>query len=138
MKRTFWLLKIVLVYRGCWIIKCRIREGRLYYLLRGLACTEDNCISGIKRFGITASLLMRLVQGVINLRLPGLVLQPCHTNQGRQAVVQDWAMTRARAKLHLPMPFLFKVKENPNSHSQIRAKLTSILRMAFIKKFLNS
>ena len=30
MKRTFWLLKIVLVYRGCWIIKCRIREGRLY------------------------------------------------------------------------------------------------------------
>ena len=33
MKRTFWLLKIVLVYRGCWIIKCRIREGRLYYLI---------------------------------------------------------------------------------------------------------
>ena len=45
MKRTFWLLKIVPVYRGCWFIKCRIKEGRLY-CDSGKVCTCSQTTTG--------------------------------------------------------------------------------------------
>ena len=65
MKRTFWLLKIVLVYRGCWIIKCRIREGRLYqeYITpRTLGSTCKNVQYMYRTFSVAVSVAVMLLK----------------------------------------------------------------------------
>ena len=53
-------MKIVLVYRGCWFIKCRIKEGRLYMY---------HCIHGIGRILLATTVVVHevFIPGVINL-----------------------------------------------------------------------